>query len=73
MLRTAVRHAGVRDYVHVTDLVSAHMAAMGALANPPPLYNIGTGRGVSVKQFVDACKKVTGKDIEVGGRCTCGM
>ncbi len=37
-----------------------------ALANPPPLYNIGTGKGVSVKQFVEACKKVTGKPIKVG-------
>lgn len=35
------------------------------LANPPPLYNIGTGKGVSVKQFVDACRKVTGKAITV--------
>lgn len=55
----------VRDYIHVMDLISAHVAGMGALANPPPLYNIGTGRGVSVKEFVDACKVVTGKPIKV--------
>ncbi|KAG2451063.1 hypothetical protein HYH02_004331 [Chlamydomonas schloesseri] len=55
----------VRDYIHVMDLISAHVAGMGHLANPPPLYNIGTGRGVSVKEFVDACKKVTGRDIQV--------
>ncbi|KAG2428196.1 hypothetical protein HXX76_011876 [Chlamydomonas incerta] len=55
----------VRDYIHVMDLISAHVAGMGRLANPPPLYNIGTGRGVSVKEFVDACKKVTGRNIQV--------
>lgn len=38
---------------------------MQRLANPPALYNVGTGKGVSVKQFVDACFKVTGKAITV--------
>ena len=55
----------VRDYVHVTDLVDAHVAVVPALANPPVLYNVGTGQGVSVRQFVDACLKVTGADIKV--------
>ena len=41
------------------------MAAMVAVANPPALYNVGTGRGVSVREFVSACKKVTGVDIKV--------
>ena len=56
----------IRDYIHVTDLVEAHVAAMSAVANPPALYNVGTGRGVSVREFVSACKKVTGVDIKVG-------
>ncbi|PNH10094.1 putative UDP-arabinose 4-epimerase 3 [Tetrabaena socialis] len=55
----------VRDYVHVMDLVSAHVTGVRHLANPPPLFNIGTGKGVSVKQFVDACRKVTGREIKV--------
>ena len=55
----------IRDYIHVTDLVEAHVAAMSAVANPPALYNVGTGRGVSVREFVSACKKVTGVDIKV--------
>ncbi|KXZ47499.1 hypothetical protein GPECTOR_35g937 [Gonium pectorale] len=55
----------VRDYIHVMDLISAHVAGMAHLANPPPLYNIGTGKGVSVKQFVEACRAVTGVDIKV--------
>ncbi|EFJ51669.1 hypothetical protein VOLCADRAFT_87343 [Volvox carteri f. nagariensis] len=55
----------VRDYIHVMDLISAHEVAMRHLANPPPLYNIGTGKGVSVKQFVEACRRVTQRDITV--------
>lgn len=55
----------IRDYIHVTDLVNAHLAAKKALSNPPALFNIGTGKGISVKEFVEACKKVTGKPIKV--------
>lgn len=55
----------VRDYVHVTDLVDAHVAVIDGLSNPPALFNVGTGKGVSVRQFVDACIKVTGADITV--------
>jgi UDP-arabinose 4-epimerase len=55
----------VRDYVHVTDLVDAHIAVIPALANPPVLYNVGTGRGVTVREFVNACLKVTGAPIKV--------
>ena len=61
----------VRDYIHVSDLVAAHISAMQATANPPALFNVGTGRGVSVREFVTACKKVTGIDIKVTWRgCT---
>ena len=55
----------VRDYIHVEDLVQAHLLALNNTSNPPPLYNIGTGAGVSVREFVNACLKVTGKDIKV--------
>ena len=55
----------VRDYVHVVDLVDAHVAVMSALANPPVLFNVGTGKGVSVREFVDTCIKVTGVEINV--------
>jgi UDP-arabinose 4-epimerase len=55
----------VRDYVHVTDLVDAHVAVVPALANPPVLYNVGTGKGVTVREFVNACLKVTGARIKV--------
>jgi len=55
----------VRDYIHVTDLVAAHIAALQATANPPQLYNVATGHGVSVREFVDACRHVTQATIVV--------
>uniref|UniRef100_A0A7S0SPV4 UDP-glucose 4-epimerase n=1 Tax=Mantoniella antarctica TaxID=81844 RepID=A0A7S0SPV4_9CHLO len=55
----------IRDFVHVTDLVDAHIAVVGRVANPPVLYNVGTGKGVSVREFVESCKRVTGVSIAV--------
>lgn len=55
----------VRDYIHVTDLVAAHVLAARHLANPPAVYNVGTGRGVSVREFVEACRGATGERIAV--------
>ncbi|KAL5739559.1 hypothetical protein ACOSP7_028451 [Xanthoceras sorbifolium] len=56
----------VRDYIDVTDLVSAHVLAL-AYAKPGKvgIYNVGTGKGRSVKEFVEACKRATGVDIKV--------
>ncbi|VVA39728.1 PREDICTED: UDP-arabinose 4-epimerase [Prunus dulcis] len=56
----------VRDYIDVTDLVDAHVKAL-AHAQPGKvgIYNVGTGKGSSVKEFVEACKKATGVDIKV--------
>ena len=45
----------------MNDLVDAHVAVMPHVANPPVLYNVGTGKGVTVREFVDACLKVTGE------------
>jgi len=55
----------IRDYIHVTDLIDAHIKVIGVLANPPSVFNVGTGKGVTVKEFVEACKKVTETDIKV--------
>ncbi|KZV25392.1 UDP-arabinose 4-epimerase 1-like [Dorcoceras hygrometricum] len=56
----------VRDYIDVTDLIDAHVKAL-AHAKPGKvgIYNVGTGKGSSVKEFVEACKKATGVDIKV--------
>jgi UDP-glucose 4-epimerase len=57
----------IRDYVHVNDIASAHLAALQRLKNnkQPVVYNIGTGRGYSVKEIVDHVKQVTGCDFSV--------
>ena len=55
----------VRDYVHVSDLAQAHVAALDYLtAAPEPLIvNLGTGAGYSVRQVVETCRRITGRDI----------
>jgi len=61
----------VRDYIHVDDLADAHIAAMERLeAGKPILCNLGTGRGFSVKEIIQACERVSGKKapVEYGAR-----
>lgn len=56
----------VRDYVHVSDLASAHLLALKRLQNggDSKIYNLGNGKGFSVKEVVDVARKVTGIDIK---------
>jgi UDP-glucose 4-epimerase len=56
---------GVRDYLHVMDLVEGHLAAMEALEDRPGLnvWNLGTGRGYSVLEMVRAFDRVSGRRI----------
>ena len=53
----------VRDYVHVEDLASAHVVAVEALAAgaATTAYNVGVGRGFSVKEVLDAVDRVVGR------------
>jgi len=54
----------IRDYVHVEDLADAHLRALERLESGPGLcLNLGTGRGSSVQEVIDACRKVTGHPI----------
>ncbi|MEZ4322094.1 MAG: UDP-glucose 4-epimerase GalE [Myxococcota bacterium] len=56
----------VRDYVHVHDLVDAHIEALLALQDGDArVYNVGSGRGWSVREVMEAAKEVTGVDFEV--------
>lgn len=56
----------VRDYVHVSDLATAHVLALGALSSRERLiYNLGSGKGFSVRQVIDSARRITGKPIEV--------
>jgi len=59
----------VRDYVHVDDLATAHLAALERLTPGKALkLNLGTGRGYSVREVIDACRKITGCEIpEIAG------
>ena len=51
----------IRDYIHVADLAQAHALALEVKESD--FFNLGIGGGVSVLEVIDACKKVTGKDI----------
>ncbi len=55
----------IRDYIHVEDLASAHIAAMENLFHgaPSTVYNLGCGRGFSVREVIAAIEKVTGQKI----------
>ncbi|WP_138470125.1 UDP-glucose 4-epimerase GalE [Poseidonocella sp. HB161398] len=55
----------VRDYVHVTDLISAHLLGLGYLlaGGAPEVFNLGTGRGFSVREVVEAVARVTGEPV----------
>jgi len=51
----------IRDYIHVADLVAAHLLALDALdARPRQVYNLGNGAGYSVRQVIDAARRATG-------------
>ena len=55
----------VRDYIHVKDLAQAHILALNALlaGSPSRKFNLGNGSGYSVKQVIEACRKITGHSI----------
>ncbi len=56
----------VRDYIHVGDLANAHLLAFEALSTRDRMiYNIGNGQGFSVRQIIEAVRRVTGRPIAV--------
>jgi len=57
----------LRDYIHVTDLARAHMAALRYLraGGESDIFNCGYGRGFSVLEVIDAVKRAAGRDFEV--------
>jgi UDP-glucose 4-epimerase len=61
----------IRDYIHVDDLAAAHLKALERLEPGRGLQlNLGTGRGHSVRQVIDACRRISGRPIavEIGPR-----
>jgi UDP-glucose 4-epimerase len=56
----------IRDYIHVEDLADAHLRALDRIkAGRALAYNVGTGRGFSVRQVIEAARAVTGHPIPV--------
>jgi UDP-glucose 4-epimerase len=57
----------VRDYIHISDLSSAHLLALDHLraGKDSQFINLGNGNGYSVKEVIDTARKVTGRDIPV--------
>lgn len=57
----------IRDYVHVCDLVDAHVSGLNWLMSGkgPRVFNLGTGQGFSVREVVDASRAVTNKTVPV--------
>ena len=53
----------VRDYIHVTDLADAHLRALMALDGGSRTYNLGNGRGFSVREVIETAREVTGHPI----------
>jgi UDP-glucose 4-epimerase len=58
----------IRDYIHVSDLADAHLLALDALDRPAEnparlIYNLGNGKGFSVKEVIESARRVTGHAI----------
>jgi UDP-glucose 4-epimerase len=65
----------IRDYIHVLDLAAAHVKSLAWMDQQPDaplleILNVGTGRGTSVREALDAFERATGQavDVEIGGR-----
>lgn len=58
---------GIRDYIHIEDLASAHIAALGYLerGGEPTVLNVGYGRGESVREVIEVVKRISGVDFPV--------
>jgi UDP-glucose 4-epimerase len=56
----------IRDYIHVTDLATAHLLALEALERYDRLvYNLGNGQGFSVREVIEEARRITGHNIPV--------
>lgn len=55
----------IRDYIHVQDLIDAHLLALDALDRRSVTYNLGNGQGHSVREVIEAARRITGHPIPV--------
>lgn len=56
----------IRDYIHVSDLANAHLLALDRLrkGGESRIYNLGNGKGFSVKEVIEVTRRVTGKEVK---------
>lgn len=58
---------GIRDYIHIIDLAKGHVAALKRYdqddCKPVEIYNLGTGRGYSVREMIAGLEKASGRKI----------
>ena len=60
----------IRDYIHVTDLIDAHILAMSRIQDGSPMrpvYNVGNGRGYTVKEVIESFERVVGPVPTIDG------
>ena len=55
----------LRDYIHVRDLAQAHLLALQRLEGASFHYNLGNGKGYSVREVINTAREITGVDFEV--------
>jgi UDP-glucose 4-epimerase len=56
----------IRDYIHLTDLISAHLLVLNALdKNDKLIYNVGSGTGYSVREVIETARTISGHPIPV--------
>lgn len=55
--------SGVRDYIHVVDLAKGHVAAINKIKPGVSIYNLGTGKGTSVFEMIQAFENASGKKL----------
>lgn len=55
----------IRDYIHVIDLAQAHILALEALDNGSRKYNLGNGKGYSIREVIQTVQDITGKQIPI--------
>src|SRR6266404_5009656 len=53
----------IRDYIHILDLSRAHILALSSTKSD--FYNLGTGGGTSVREVIEACRRITGHEIPI--------
>lgn len=57
---------GIRDYIHIDDLCRAHLLALNKLQTERELiYNLGNGKGYSVREVIETVRKITGKNFTI--------